>query len=580
MLHRVASSLFSSTAVPDEPSSPAERARANRIEAAKSAAYAAPPRTYILEPPEPGQKLNFLVFGCQGNAKREQELAAKQMNDMARKYGALFYLVLGDNFYDEGVNSPDDPAFQTHYYNIYANRRSVPYLAGLPGWVIQGNHDQARYKMGEFKEKIGLSGELKGKDLGMNQVAHSYYGDTETRKQLYQKTSLKLGELPAWNMPSRYYSLIYENLEIFMIDSNTYASDYLAVKRDESTSYDNQARWLSRKIAEAKTADRTVMLALHHPLFTPGKRAYNSDISLYLDEREISEAREQFSALFRNASPQPPHRHSSSTHAAASTYTSDTPPYNALLWEIFKRQKLVFDAVFAAHDHSLSYFNNSETCPIEQDYLCQVISAGAGGSLQQRRCFKQQQSVGCFQRKHGAVNVTYDSHNPNNIQFTFETIDANGHPEHTIEFSSQHCRPARYFPDNCTDDEITRINEFLRVVKAAIDEYCTFLGGRQDEYKGGFFKSNLTHGDDGIDRVHNLWAYVYDVNICKQSLLHIIASVHEITEWKSKLASPANHSLITILNKHVRSAYGQTIEEKHHQLQRMMRSGRINMASP
>lgn len=562
-----------------------------QIEAAKTAAYAASPHNYEIILPNPAEKVSFLVIGCQGNAKNEQILTANLMNHMvsfsqpvtpastaasaasaashnhtspsaansrceekqactAHKPRILFGVGAGDNFYDEGVQTPDDPIFQSHFYDIYSNKTKRPYLAAIPWFMLEGNHDQGRWKTGEFKEQlkheIGLgSTGLKGKHLGMNQVAHSYLGDTPRKQMLYNQSQLSLNALPPWNMPTPFYSLIIGKMQIFMIDSNTYASDYLQLIKGIDVALDNQARWLQEEVSSAKTAGRDVMLVLHHPLFTPGKRAYNSDITLYLLPDEIEYARVQFKQ----------------------TFTGDNPPYNTLLWDIFKQQKLTFKTVFAAHDHSLSYFNNIESCSDPQEQLCQIISAGAGGSLQQRRNFKYQDSMGCFLKKHGVVQVTFDPSKTNSVQFDIVAIDAAGNIDNHITFSSDNCKPVHHFPATRTGPEIDEINTFFTVVKSAIDDYCVFLGEKQDEHNGGFFNRNMSHRDSGIDRVHALWAYIYDSRTCNYDFARIVAGVHEIVSWRNTFSAPAPHSLITILDRKLTNEFNMTMDAIHQQCQ-------------
>lgn len=560
-----------------------------QVAAAKVAAYAASPHTYEIILANPDKKVSFLVFGCQGNAKEAQKRVAILMDQMVKisqpakssptaasaaiddhslpainivheedhtvtqhnthePAVILCCLVIGDNFYDRGVPKPDDPAFFSHFYDIYVNNRMVPSLAQLPFFALQGNHDQGRWKTGEFAEQlkyeIGLpSTGLKGVDLGMNQVAHSYLGNTHDRQALYNQSRLNLSNLPAWNMPSRYYSLIIGKMQIFMIDSNTYASDYLQLISGINVAPDNQARWLKEQVTAAKAAGREVMLALHHPLFTPGKRAYNSDITLYLTSKEIEEAKIQFKE----------------------TFVGPKPPYNTLLWDIFKRQELLFKTVFAAHDHSLSYFNNLENCANPRDGLCQIISAGAGGGLQQRLNFNQQENMGGFLKKHGVVQVTFDPANTNNVQFDIVGINDNGDIDNHMIFSSAHCKPVRHFPTMRSEGEITEIITFFAIVKSAVDEYCKFLGNRQDNHDGSFFHRNITHGDEGIDSVHELWAYISDSRTCRYDLARIVADVHEITSWHSMVSVPAKHSLITILDNKLFTRYRTTLEGLHQQ---------------
>lgn len=630
---------------------------AQAINAARTAAYSAEHRSYTLIPGRPVKKIKFLVFGCQGNAAKEQHDVAKLMGqlvtesrtsvnsaaqaaehaplmaaseaakspatpqsievipaccdqnnndtdneytpfdpyagvqkesshtpllsstpmrplalaqdasqlsssptrsiglfqedrDIPRSQAAsltptpapvietqdeiIFYIVLGDNFYDDGVGKPNDDVFRTHFYNIYGE-----HLKNLPAFVILGNHDEGRYTVGQYKKKAGL-GSTDGIDLGMNQVAHTYLGNTNEKIKIYNSDTLKLDELQQWNMPSRYYSLIIDDLEIFMLDSNTYVSEFLALKKSQTADSNNQAYWLQERYTKAKKAGRTVMLAQHHPLFTPGKRAYNSDKSLYLNDDEIMSAKSTLQSAFNN---------------------NENPSYNTLLWETFKMQQLVFDTVFAAHDHSLSYFNNkADAAPSDQ--LCQIISAGAGGSLQQRRSFKEQNHVGTFMKKHGVVSIEYNPLARHDIRYTFLTRD------HRLLFSSMNTSPVLTDSPDALPEEQQAIRQFLITVKQAIDLYFSFWNNRQDQHHGRFQWGNITHGDDGLDRAHELWAYINDISTPNKSLSDIVAHVAQLFNRSSTAAA---HSLITELNKKMNEHYNMNLHEYQEQLSAISR---------
>jgi len=81
--------------------------------------------------------LNFLIFGDWGrNGQKDQVEVAAQMATAAQAVGAKFIVSVGDNFYNDGVASVDDPQWQTSFEKVY----SAPSLQ-VPWQVILGNHD-------------------------------------------------------------------------------------------------------------------------------------------------------------------------------------------------------------------------------------------------------------------------------------------------------------------------------------------------------------------------------------------------------------------------------------------------------
>ena len=81
--------------------------------------------------------MNFLVFGDWGrNGEKDQADVAREMGVVAKKIDAQFILAVGDNFYEDGVASVDDPQWQSSFEQVYtAESLQVPWYA------ILGNHD-------------------------------------------------------------------------------------------------------------------------------------------------------------------------------------------------------------------------------------------------------------------------------------------------------------------------------------------------------------------------------------------------------------------------------------------------------
>jgi tartrate-resistant acid phosphatase type 5 len=146
--------------------------------------------------------IRLLVFGDSGTGDEMQMKVAKAMKDYCSKKGCQFGVLLGDNFYPVGVASTDDPQFVEKFEKPYAG-------LGIPIFVVLGEHDWGRQgKMFNWKAQID-----------------------------YTKKS------KTWNMPSDVYSITYENVKIFALNTNSviiskYQKNWLKEELSKST-----ARW-------------------------------------------------------------------------------------------------------------------------------------------------------------------------------------------------------------------------------------------------------------------------------------------------------------------------------------------------
>ena len=147
---------------------------------------------------QPSQnQLTFFFYGDWGHNVpanvSESGIAFEEVkvaNAVAAKAAELspsFFVMLGDNFYESGVASIEDPLWQAYYKNIY-NSPSTE----LPWYLILGNHD--------------------------------YYGGHTVLPQI-EYTNAPQNSDGRWNMPSNFYNKVFpvpgtkRTVEIFFVDT-------------------------------------------------------------------------------------------------------------------------------------------------------------------------------------------------------------------------------------------------------------------------------------------------------------------------------------------------------------------------
>ncbi len=182
----------------------------------------------------PNDNLNFLVFGDWGRQGTKDQLdVAAQMGIAAQTVKAKFIISVGDNFYENGVTSINDPQWQSSFEKVY----TAPALQ-VPWWVVLGNHD--------------------------------YHGNCEAQIDYHQIN-------PRWNMPARYYTRterIDEKtlVDFFYIDTTPMAqiSDDKKVALDTTNAQKlvQQIAWLDNELA-ASTAPWKIVVG-HHPVYSGG----------------------------------------------------------------------------------------------------------------------------------------------------------------------------------------------------------------------------------------------------------------------------------------------------------------------
>lgn len=176
--------------------------------------------------------LNFLVIGDWGREGRAHQTdVAAQMSRRAVAVGSRFVISVGDNFYENGVASVDDPQWRTSFEDVYTR----PGL--MTAWhVILGNHDYQRTG---------------------NPAAQIAYGARDAR----------------WSLPARYYQRTERladgtTADLFFLDTSTYIRHYYAsnsVVHVDRAQADPQLAWLERGLAASRAAWKIVVG--HHQVY-------------------------------------------------------------------------------------------------------------------------------------------------------------------------------------------------------------------------------------------------------------------------------------------------------------------------
>ena len=168
------------------------------------------------------ESVRFLAFGDSGEGNEAQFATASAAEGVCEERGCDFALLLGDNFYDVGVTSVDDPQF--------ADKFEMPY-AGLdmPFYVILGNHDY-----GDF---------IPDWNRGQYQIDYADVNDK-------------------WTMPDFWYTFTSESGQ-----TQFFALDTMRVMFNHELS--EQRTWLETELA-ASTSPWKVAFG-HHPYISNGQ---------------------------------------------------------------------------------------------------------------------------------------------------------------------------------------------------------------------------------------------------------------------------------------------------------------------
>lgn len=158
--------------------------------------------------PMAAKNLNILIFGDWGTGTIIQHRVANSMQAVCKQEGCDLALLLGDNFYPDGVTNVSDPFFEERFEKPYSPLK-------IPFYVTAGNHD--------------------------------YHGNVDAQIEYTTKSKW-------WNFPSRSYDFNRENIQFVAIDTNQFDAQ--------------QAENLDKVLAD--TAHPWKIVFGHHPIYSNG----------------------------------------------------------------------------------------------------------------------------------------------------------------------------------------------------------------------------------------------------------------------------------------------------------------------
>ena len=174
------------------------------------------------------QIVRFVALGDGGEGNEAQYAVAAAMKTVCDAKtdtdgaGCEFALYLGDNFYNEGVESIDDPQFETKFEMPYADIE-------FPFYVVLGNHDYGELSIDLFRVPFQVE-----------------YTDHSSK----------------WDMPNEFYTKSHEHALFVGLDTN-------AIMVEDLLGDSGQDTWISG-VHATNEATWTVAFG-HHPYISNGR---------------------------------------------------------------------------------------------------------------------------------------------------------------------------------------------------------------------------------------------------------------------------------------------------------------------
>ncbi|TNE87413.1 MAG: hypothetical protein EP330_18270 [Deltaproteobacteria bacterium] len=173
--------------------------------------------------------MRFVALGDGGEGNDAQHRVADRLAEICADRGCDFALYLGDNIYDTGVDSNQDPQFDTKF--------EIPYQpVDLEFWVVLGNHD------------------LGGDGLGVS---------LDPDKALYEIEYTRYSD--KWKLPSEYYTISGQAIP-------REAAQFFGLNTTEimfGWNDDDQKAWFSSE-RDASTSPWKIAFG-HHPYASNGR---------------------------------------------------------------------------------------------------------------------------------------------------------------------------------------------------------------------------------------------------------------------------------------------------------------------
>jgi hypothetical protein len=239
-------------------------------------AAAAPPSARMPPLPADAATMRFLVFGDWGRqGQSNQAEVAASMGAVAEQLGVSFAVSTGDNVYERGITSADDPLFKRTFTDVYTH----PALAELPFYSVMGNHDWLSNVSAQVSPLGVRAGDARW-------TAHMSWANSASAARTLHWLGVDEGSAPANASRTPLLSLVY-------IDTSPWVQEYRGspglmnwpaagiVPPSPSaaawqTWEDAQAARLTAALASSNA--RWKMVVGHHPVYSYG--GHNSQAEL------------------------------------------------------------------------------------------------------------------------------------------------------------------------------------------------------------------------------------------------------------------------------------------------------------
>lgn len=193
-----------------------------------------------------GPVVRLISVGDTGEGNVEQNLVGDQMSAKCLLVGGCDAVTLnGDNYYQNGVASVDDPQWGPKFEQPYDR----PGLNGLPFYVVLGNHDYGITSTGDKQAQIDYTFLPVGIGPGMRASAK-------------------------WTMPAAWYDVQIGPVHLFAIDTQDFSQA--------------QATEMAQKVAQSTATWK--MVFAHHPRFTSGDHYFDNQALGFAGMYDLQEA--------------------------------------------------------------------------------------------------------------------------------------------------------------------------------------------------------------------------------------------------------------------------------------------------
>jgi acid phosphatase len=185
-----------------------------------------------------GPEVSFFALGDTGYGGEILQSNAREMERSAEARPVDLVLLLGDNFYLDGVRSLDDPLWKERFEDAFAGSKLQ-----LPIYAVLGNHD--------------------------------YRGEPDVEIEYTKKSS-------RWRMPARWYTFSVPmrsggEVQFFALDSQAFEGTAPGIAEEKE--------WLAQELT--KSTARWKIAFAHHPALSHGQHGPTPGLEALIDRSKI-----------------------------------------------------------------------------------------------------------------------------------------------------------------------------------------------------------------------------------------------------------------------------------------------------